>query len=64
MSKQKKTKKQQRPRNCVHEEGLTQVLAVTVPVALVEKLDILAAKRFERNRSRAATEALRQYLST
>ena len=42
-------------------EGKTQLVAVTVPVALVKKLDAVA-KREKWNRSQAVTEAIRTLL--
>jgi len=48
-------------RKPVHPEGPTAVLAVSVPAALIELLDLLAEERGW-NRSEAVTEAIRELL--
>lgn len=48
-------------RHPVNPEGKTQMLAVTVPGELVERLDAFRAKK-DWNRSQAVTEAIRGLL--
>jgi hypothetical protein len=43
-------------------EGVTMLVAVSVPVALVEALDDLAERKGWKGRSQAVTEAIRKLL--